>query len=270
MVRLLILTLFLVLPSPAHAAWPVWPRNEQHPIRGGFGDLRWDGRQQKWDLHGGVDVAVDERERATSKVYALNRGRVKATTTTRKHPCGSVTIGRVQLGHVHVTVTEGQKIRKGQQVGWTCPDMWHVHVSEFRHGRQVNALRPGGVLSPYSDTAAPTITDIHQGEDGWLVRVEDPLSDHGWLEQIPALLDDDPPTLIILDGVLVKDLRWMPVPFMYDAKARRGLPVRDCLLTTDPCRGEHWFNLGPLELGTHELRALDEQGNRTVATFTVN
>ncbi len=273
---------FIVLsaasPAVAAAAWPVWPRNEQHPIRGGFTDPRWNGRADEWQLHGGVDVAVDERGQATRKVYSLVTGRVTKKTVTAKHPCGSVTIGRVQLGHVSaVRVRVGQKVRRGQQIARTCPTLWHVHVNEMDpQGRQVNPLRKGGVLFPYEDTAAPVVGEVEPDSGGYQVRIEDPDSFRGWFDEVPRLYEDHAPNLIRIDGRVAVDLRRIgpgsPVEYdhVYGDRAFRDLTAHQCMTTADPCQGEHWFRLGPLAPGDHLLRVWDVSGNLTTAAITID
>jgi hypothetical protein len=265
-------------PASASASWPVWPRNEQHPIRGGFADPRWDGRAREWRLHGGVDVAVDERTRETRKVYSLVTGRVSAVTVTPTRLCGGVTIGRVHLGHVSAArVRVGQHVQRGQVIARTCPTLWHVHVSERDlRGRQVNPLRRGGVLYPYEDTAPPVIGSIVPDSGGYQARIEDPDSFRGWFGEVPRLYEDHAPNLIQIDGRPVIYLRrigkgtvaWHDS--VYGDRAFRDLTAARCMSTTDPCQGEHWFRLGALAPGPHLFRVWDVAGNLTTATVSID
>ena len=262
----------------ASAAWPVWPKNTQHPIRGGFGDPRYNGRAHSWTLHGGVDVAVDERTQATRKVYSLVTGRVLAVTVSERHPCGSITIGRTQLGHVSAArVRVGQRVRRGQVIARSCPTLWHVHVTEWdRMGRKVNPLRRGGVLFPYVETAPPVVGRVELDSGGYQIRIEDPDSFHGWLDGVPKLLVDHAPTLIKVDGRVVVHLQrigkgWNSDHYsVYGDRAFRDLPAAECMHTADRCDGEHWFRLGDLSAGPHLLRVWDVAGNLTTATIEID
>ncbi len=277
-VGLAVLLLSAASPAVAAAAWPVWPKNQQHPIRGGFGDPRWSGRAHEWLLHGGVDVAVDERTQATRKVYSLVTGRVSKITVTPKRPCGGVTIGRVELGHVSaVRVRVGQKVLRGQLIARTCPTLWHVHVTERDpQGRQVNPLRKGGVLFPYEDTAAPVVGAVELDSGGYQVRIEDPDSFRGWFDDVPRLYEDHAPNLIKIDGRVATYLRrlgpgsGLEHDDVYGDRAFRDLTADACMNTSGPCQGEHWFRLGPLAEGDHLLRVWDVAGNLTTVTLTID
>ncbi len=276
-IGLAVCALGTVWPAAASAGWPVWPTNQQHPIRGGFADPRWNGRAHEWQLHGGVDVAVDERTQATRKVYSLVTGRVKKVTVTPAHPCAAITIGRVELGHVSaVRVHVGQRILRGQMIARTCPTLWHVHVSERDpEGRQVNPLRKGGVLYPYEDTAAPVVERVELDSGGYQVRIEDPDSFRGWFDEVPRLYEDHAPNLITIDGRVAVDLRrigpgsGVAYDHTFGDRAFRDLTADACMRTTGSCRGEHWFRLGPLAPGPHLLRVWDVAGNLTTVTLAI-
>ncbi len=277
-IGLAVLVLGAVFPATASAGWPVWPKNQQHPIRGGFADPRWDGRAREWVLHGGVDVAVDERTQATRKVYSLVTGKVRKVTVTRKHPCGSITIGRVQLGHVSAArVHVGQRVKRGTLIARTCPTLWHVHVNETDAlGRQINPLRKGGVLYPYEDTAKPVVGAVEPFAGGYQVRIEDPDSFRGWFDDVPRLYDDHAPNLIKIDGKVAVYLRrigpgsGLAYDEVYGDRTFRDLTGQQCMDTTGSCQGEHWFRLGPLAPGDHLLRVWDVAGNLTTVTLTID
>jgi hypothetical protein len=61
-------------------------------------------------------------------------------------------------------VRVGQRIRAGEQIGWTCLGEWHVHVSEWQVFRGVrvwvNPLHAGSRIVPYRDTAPPVISAL--------------------------------------------------------------------------------------------------------------
>jgi murein DD-endopeptidase MepM/ murein hydrolase activator NlpD len=177
------------LPSdPDHVGpvgWPVWPVDEQHPVRGGFLDPRptTDGVM----LHSGVDISVrDDRPEPghpwhrTHRVYALEGGTVETAADVERRSC----VGRlVRVGHFtysHVdpvwTVEPGQVVREGDVIGWTCKGNWHVHLTERMDTPEgslvVNPIRTGGRLHPYVDTAPPVVRSLKftTPDDGlWLV-----------------------------------------------------------------------------------------------------
>jgi hypothetical protein len=156
--------------DPEYRGWPVAPVDQEHPVRAGFMDPRYGG------YHAGVDVTVRDDlpeqgapEGRTHRVYAVDGGVVAydpAATADRGCASRVVSVGHFSYGHVDpVGVVEpGQFVTPGQQIGWTCAGQWHVHLTEWQvvDGRlvRVNPLRPGGKLSPYSDTAPPIIHDI--------------------------------------------------------------------------------------------------------------
>ena len=75
-------------------------------------------------------------------------------------------IGHFHYLHVDTTgiVTNGENIRPGQMIGWTCKGLWHVHLSESMelYGLRVyvNPLHPGMKLGPYVDRKPPRIHAI--------------------------------------------------------------------------------------------------------------
>jgi hypothetical protein len=207
--------------------WPVRPQNRQHPVRGSFLDPRPDP-QLGAIYHTGVDIAVrdDRREPGapagrTHRVYAIEGGVVRQATAPGV--CGNVRVGHFGYGHVDARVKEGDRVRAGQLIGWTCLGWWHMHLTEwiFEEGRQpmlVNPLRPAGKLKPFVDRAAPVIHDVRfftPSEPRWArragnaarlpqagrrldrtklaglvdvrARVSDPQSFIGWFDERPAL-----------------------------------------------------------------------------------
>jgi hypothetical protein len=165
--------------------WPVWPVDEQHPIRGGFLDPR--PTTGGVMLHNGVDISVrDDRPEPdhpwyrTHRVYALEGGTVETAADVERRSCVArlVRVGHFTYSHVDPvgTVEPGQVVREGDVVGWTCKGNWHVHLTERADTSAgqvvVNPLRPGGRLHPYVDTAPPVVRSLKftTPDDGlWLV-----------------------------------------------------------------------------------------------------
>ncbi len=152
--------------------WPVWPVDQQHPIRGGFLDPRPSPSGPIY--HTGVDISVDDGHPEpghppghSHRVYALEGGVVSLPASDYVSRCArrSLRVGRFGYGHVDPVgvVVDGELVRPGQLIGWTCTGEWHLHLSEFAlvDGQQVyvNPLR-AGALRPYVDTVPPTIHEI--------------------------------------------------------------------------------------------------------------
>jgi hypothetical protein len=77
-----------------------------------------------------------------------------------------VRVGHFAYWHVDPvgTVSAGQTVLPGQQIGWTCKGLWHVHLSEWVEvggvRTWVDPIHPGGKLAPFSDSAPPAIRAI--------------------------------------------------------------------------------------------------------------
>jgi hypothetical protein len=173
--------------NDAWIGWPVAPVHRQHPIRSSFldprpGTLRTGGEAA---YHTGIDITVrdDRREPGapvgrSHKVYAIEGGQATIPRRGGRGPCVNrrVTIAHFSYWHVDPTgvTTNGESIRPGQMIGWTCKGLWHVHLSEsmdLSGGRgYVNPLHAGMKLGPYVDREPPRIHAIrffHPAMPGW-------------------------------------------------------------------------------------------------------
>ena len=158
--------------DPGHS-WPVRPVHKQHPIRGSFLDPRGPDNDGLGGYHFGVDINVDDRHPdagapagLSHRVYALESGVVSEPVNDPKRSCGNrrLDIGHFAYWHTSPTVHVLQRVRVGQQIGWTCSGEWHVHVSEWQIFRGVrvwvNPLHHGGKLVPFVDSLAPLVSDL--------------------------------------------------------------------------------------------------------------
>jgi hypothetical protein len=171
--------------------WPVKPFHEQHPIRGFFGDPRFDvdaNGAVRGSFHFGIDIAAADG----TPVYATLTGRV----AIRHRGHDVVTIfgahGRT-FGYWHVVpaVKVGaQVVAYRDLIGYVAPPWAHVHFAEYRHGVPVNPLRRGA-LAPYRDTTTPVIEGLGVAWRGLAVVPHTPL--HGCVPLAVAAHDD--PTL---------------------------------------------------------------------------
>ena len=153
--------------------WPVGPRSVQHPVRGSFLDPRGTDDNGLSGYHFGIDINVDDAHpdagappRLSHRVYALESGVVSAPANVGARRCVNrrLDAGHFSYWHVSPIVRPGQRIRAGQQIGWTCLGVWHVHLSEWQmfRGKRiwVNPLHRGGPLVPYVDTAPPVVAEL--------------------------------------------------------------------------------------------------------------
>ena len=156
--------------ADTYAGWPVAPVHAQHPVRGSFLDPRGVDDTGTSGYHFGVDISIDDDHAEAGappllshRVYAVESGTVDQPNGNLTHPCldRRMEIGHFDYWHVSPTVHQGQRIRAGQQIGWSCLGVWHVHLSEWQRYRGVrvwvNPLHHRGKLQPYSDTASPVV-----------------------------------------------------------------------------------------------------------------
>ena len=159
--------------NDSFTGWPVRSSRQQHPVRGSFLDPRGSDNDGLGGYHFGLDVNVDDRrpERGappglSHRVYALESGVMGERVRDPKRNCGNrrLDIGHFAYWHTSPIVSETQRVRAGQQIGWTCIGEWHVHVSEWQRYRGVrvwvNPLHRGGKLVPYADTRAPVVSEL--------------------------------------------------------------------------------------------------------------
>lgn len=221
--------------SPGYYGWPVAPIHDEHPVRGSFLDARAGG------YHFGIDIAIDDRVRAAGapkglshRVYAIDGG--LADLRPGDHQVGCVNrrldVGRFSYWHVSPTVKQRERIRPGQQIGWTCEGLWHVHLSEWQVLDStrvwVNPLHEGGKLLPYRNVEVPVIEQVRffgPPRKLWTHWTQPDPSDpirpgalHGSVE-VRAKVEDRQ----TFEGFLSKDPR-LPAP---DAPYKLAIEIRD-------------------------------------------
>jgi hypothetical protein len=170
-VRLLRVALIGVLLSLAAAGgawgygWPFKPFDQQHPIRGFFGDPRsvylngvlsggFDG-PAFLSFHQGVDISAPDG----TPIYPVLDGTA--------HYLGAATLNidtgsdRIfQYFHIVPIVGEGQKVIAQKTIlGYVQAPYGHVHLTEIAGIRSVNPLQKGH-LTPFRDRTKPTIRDL--------------------------------------------------------------------------------------------------------------
>lgn len=147
--------------------YPVKPFNEEHPIRGNFGDprMQFSGPPTldtvlhgsgKFLFHQGVDISAPN----DTAVYPVVDGTVTVVDLAKEWV--RVDSGRREFEYWHIRplVRVGQAVQAQQTVlGHITRPAHHVHLTEYENGRVVNPLAPGG-LAPYHDSTKPAVRSI--------------------------------------------------------------------------------------------------------------
>jgi hypothetical protein len=169
-------TTLLSLPTTAHATrasnryagygWPVKPFDQQHPIRGGFGDPRTlffsppttDGvltGNGSFTFHFGVDISAPDG----TKVYPVVSGTVSQVTSDWVG-IDSGDGRSFQYWHIQPAVRVGASVEADRTVlGTILAGAEHVHFTEIDNHQVVNPLQAGH-LTPYTDTTKPEVKAI--------------------------------------------------------------------------------------------------------------
>ena len=127
--------------------WPIKPFHRQHAIRAGLNELR------PANFH----VAVDIDAKDFQPVYAIQSGVVHVRYPGT--PDENVNVGQFDYWHVDSKVSDGQYVGAYRtELGTVKYGFKHIAFSEIGpRGQYLNPLRPGGSLSPYTDTEVPII-----------------------------------------------------------------------------------------------------------------
>ena len=146
--------------------WPVKPFDQQHPVRGSFGDPRtvFSGHptlrslltsKGAFSYHQGIDISAPDG----TAVYAVRSGVVRIVTRdwVEVDSAGGVAF---QYWHIDSAVHVGDRVQAQETVlGHILRASKHVHLTELNDGKAVNPLSPGHI-GPYQDTTTPRIAEI--------------------------------------------------------------------------------------------------------------
>ena len=159
---LVLMTAFAALVTPAAAdaayGWPLEPFDQQHPVRGFFGDPRIGesatGHVESKTFHFGIDISAPDG----TAVYATTSGRIVWEPQRPETIAIRSADGRVfAYWHIVPAVRNGQyAVAFKTLLGRISRGWGHVHFAELVDGRYVNPLRRGA-MTPYRDTTRPTI-----------------------------------------------------------------------------------------------------------------
>jgi hypothetical protein len=139
--------------------WPLKPFHQPHPIRAGIDEIR--GTQ--------FHVAVDIQATTNEPVYAIQSG-IAEPAATGSYGDYKVTVGSFTYWHIVPSVSAGQYVTAYKTVlGHVENGHGHIAFSEGPDDGFLNPLRPGGPLSPYTDTLAPIIGHPDINSDGDVV-----------------------------------------------------------------------------------------------------
>lgn len=146
--------LFWQAQAQSQYPWPVPPFDQQHVISGVFGEYRGPSNPH---FHDGTDIPRPDGQ----SVYA-----VADAVVTSMEPSGSNAFVRTQdFAYVHVIpnpgLALGDSVLAGQTIiGTIVSGQGHVHFKEGPASGGVNAIRPGGGLTPYEDPWPPVVSDV--------------------------------------------------------------------------------------------------------------
>jgi hypothetical protein len=136
--------------------WPVNPFDQQHPVRGFFGDPRI-GSAGGTSFHFGIDVSVPDG----TPVYSVAAGTVHLDVAGGPQNI-AVTSPGVTHGYWHIVpaVANGRPVARHGLLGHVASPWGHVHFAERTPGRPyLNPLR-AGALAPFAKHHAPSVDRI--------------------------------------------------------------------------------------------------------------
>jgi hypothetical protein len=145
--------------------WPVEPFDNQHPVRGFFGDPRI-GSAGGSSFHFGIDVSVPDG----TPVYSVLAGVVHLDVAGGPQNIAVTSPGTTHgYWHVIPAVANGQHVAQAALLGHVAAPWGHVHFAERTPtGPYLNPLRVDA-LAPFSKNHAPTVDRIVLEQNGTVV-----------------------------------------------------------------------------------------------------
>jgi hypothetical protein len=146
-------------PWPTEYPWPIEPFDQQHAIRGYFGDPRTvfvsatDPQLGAFSFHNGIDIPAPEG----TPVYPVVSGTVSQVEVNEVVVHSDDDRRSFQYWHVEPLVSLGQHVDAQHTVlGLVQWPADHVHLTEIVDGVVQNPLQPHHI-TPYVDSTAPSV-----------------------------------------------------------------------------------------------------------------
>jgi hypothetical protein len=179
-------------PWPTEYPWPIEPFDQQHAIRGFFGDPRTvfrndtDTQLGSFSFHNGIDIPAPEG----TPVYPVISGTVSEVQVNEVVVHSDDDRRSFQYWHVEPLVTLGQHVDAEHTVlGLVQRPADHVHLTEIVDGVVQNPLQPHHI-TPYADSTVPSVNWLSvRSPDG---RALDPEALTGTVELVANASDEQP------------------------------------------------------------------------------
>ncbi len=153
---LLIVTVYDGAVRGQSYAWPAFPFDQDHGVNGTFCENRIKGDVLRHHFHDGLDFGLSEG----GEVYSVLATQV--TSILREGGNAYIRVGRYAYVHVDPdpNLDVGDKVTAYDKVIAVTNYQNHVHFKDGYPGSEINAIRPGGGLTPLTDTYDPTVAYI--------------------------------------------------------------------------------------------------------------
>lgn len=153
---LLIVTVYNGAVRGQSYAWPAFPFDQDHGVNGTFCENRIKGDVLRHHFHDGLDFGLSEG----GEVYSVLATQV--TSILREGGNAYIRVGRYAYVHVNPdpNLDVGDMVTAYDKVIAVTNYQNHVHFKDGYPGSEINAIRPGGGLTPVTDTYDPTVAYI--------------------------------------------------------------------------------------------------------------
>jgi hypothetical protein len=152
--------------------WPCVPLDQQRNINGTFCENRKGAAGDIDHFHNGVDIDLPEN----NYVYSVISGTITSLATREQNGINAyVRVGRYAYVHVDPApgITVGTPVTAYETIIGTTNSWNHIHFKDGFLGSEINPLRDGGGLTPFSDPYNPGIEYIHFYLNGTSNRFQD-------------------------------------------------------------------------------------------------
>ncbi len=136
--------------------WPCQPFDQQHWINGTFCENRPSGSIERHHFHDGVDIHLPQG----NSVYSVINGNVDGIGIADYYGINAyIRVGRYAYVHVdpNPNLEIGDPVVAFETILGTTNSWNHIHFKDVWPGSEINALRSGAGLNPFTDTYDPSI-----------------------------------------------------------------------------------------------------------------